>query len=222
MHYLIVANGSFLGKELLQKLIVNKTIVALDNAANRLRELEIQPHIVLGDFDSIENAEFWGIKKTFAELNNDDDEYDGNGVRIVPAKNQNYTDLQKAVQYCDAHHAQSITIVCATAGRLDHHESAVRLLRTAHRRPRSLVIHTDTQTLRYATNEDVMIRGRVGDKCGILGFPYGRFSSSGLLYDVEDFELNFGYSDSTCNQFLKEMVLLKISGEALLVMPLSI
>jgi thiamine pyrophosphokinase len=221
-HYIIIANGDFLAKDILLEAIQNKVIVALDGAADKLLHLGILPHILLGDFDthSISDPTYWGIQKTFADLNDHEAPYQGNhGVTLVPCKNQNLTDLNKAIHYCDQLGANSISIVCATGGRLDHHEAALRALRAEYRKDRLILLHTEQQTLRFAKNETISMSGEKGDKCGILAFPQGAFSSTGLEYDVVHYPLNFAFSESIANSLKMSTATLIISGEALLIMP---
>lgn len=201
--YVIIANGPFLPKEIILTHIQNKMIVALDGAADKLMSLNITPHVVLGDFDSISHFE------------------QKEKIQFISLPDQNYTDLQKGIRYCDTQMAASITILCASGGRMDHHENALRSLRTEYKKNRPMLLHTDQQTLRFAKDEELYIEGSVGDKCGILAYPAGRFSSKGLQYDVTDFELVFGFADSTSNSLKEPRAWISVTGEALIVMPLS-
>lgn len=220
--YLIVADGDFLVREIIQEAAKNKIIIALGEAADKLVRVGITPNILLGDFDSenLTHIKFWGIHQTFANLHDEEEEYIGNfGVTIVPHKNQNLTDLIKAIRYADAQSAKSITLICAVGGRLDHHEATMRSLRTEYRKERLLLLHTDQQTIRFAKDESIVMTGEIGDKCGIFAYPKGRFSSRGLEYDVNDYELNFGFSESVANSMRQVQADISVTGEALLIMP---
>jgi thiamine pyrophosphokinase len=138
---------------------------------------------------------------------------------IVPSKNQQLTDLIKAIRYCDGEGATSITLICALGGRMDHHEAALRSLRSEYRPKRPLLLHTEQQTLRFAKNEQVTLSGEAGDKCAIFAYPAGSFSSEGLAYDVCDYPLQLGFSESIGNALVGECARITIKGEALLVMP---
>ncbi len=221
-HFIIVANGEFLVHDIINEAVRDKTIIALDGAANKLARIGIKPHIILGDFDSISvsSANNWGIKKTFADMRDDDKAYSGNfGIFIVPAKNQNLNDLTKAIRYCDKNNAESISIICAAGGQLDHHETNLRSLRTEYKKSRPIIFHTEQQSLRYAYDEEVEFHGEVGDKCGIMAYPQGYFTSHGLEYDVTDFELKFGFAESSCNALKQPQAKIVVKGEALLIMP---
>ena len=219
---IIIANGPFVTHELLEEAIVDKTIVALDGAANRLIATVIKPDIILGDFDSIqdEGREHWGIQACIHHLQDDSPAYKGkHGTTIVPMKNQQLTDLVKAIHYCDTQQTSSITIVCALGGLLDHHEDALRVLRSEHRAERPLVILSDLQTVRYVKDESITFTGNAGDFCAVLAFPHGRFSSSGLTYDVEDYLLDVGFSESIRNSLRGTEATISVSGEALIMLP---
>lgn len=205
-HYLIVANGNFLAKEIICEAAENKIIIALDGSSNRLMRMQIMPQIIIGDLDSIDL-----IDPNLIQNRND--------LTILLRDDQNLTDLTKAIHYCDEQHAASITIVCAIGARMDHHEGAMRALRKSYSEQRPMLLHTEMQTIRYAKNETVVMHGEIGDKCGILAYPHGYFSSQGLGYDVTDFELSFGYSESIANFLAKPEARVDIKGEALLIMP---
>ncbi|MDP3706369.1 MAG: thiamine diphosphokinase [Legionellaceae bacterium] len=217
MHnYVIIANGPFPNNDLIQDAIHDKRIVALDGAANKLTSLHILPHVILGDFDSVnkKTQQYWGITQTFDELTNDSKPYLGkHDVLIVPAKMQNDTDLVKAIRYCDRQGAQSITIICATGGREDHHEGTKMALKTEYRANRLIIVHTEQQSLRYAQDESIELIGDVGDYCGVIATNTGRCTSEGLRYECNQHEF------SICNQLKASSATLRIEGQALIIMP---
>ncbi len=199
-HFLIIANGTFLSRDIIAEAAIGRTIIAVDGAADKLIPMNITPDIVLGDFDSVERIH-------------------DHKVPVIHIEDQQTTDLVKAIRYCDANDAESISIVCATGGRMDHHEAAMRALRTEYKPERVILMHTEMQTLRFAKDETVVFEGEIGDKCGVFAYPKGKFSSSGLEYDVKNFELDFGYSESSCNVMRETRAVVAVVGEALLVMP---
>lgn len=220
--FLIVADGDFLAREIILEAAQDKTIIALDGAANRLRQRQILPHCILGDLDAIGEAgrTYWGIKQLFSELNENAEPYTGNhNVTIIPILDQNRTDLIKAIHYCNAQGATSIEIVCAVGGRIDQHEGVIRALRREYNAERIIQIHTEQQTLRFAKDETIEFQGEIGDKCGVLAYPAASFTSQGLYYDVENYQMKFGFNDSTCNFLRLNKASVTVQGEALLVMP---
>ena len=227
--YVIVANGEFLEKEIIVECINQSDIVALDGAVTPLAKLGIRPTYILGDFDSIEEENhhrIWGITKTKSELNDGEADYAGKyGVKIVPRVNQDYTDMQKAISFCDKMNASEIHVLCAFGGRLDHQESNIRTLKMMYKSERPIYLHNEAQSMEFVKDKDIVMKGQVGDYCGILATETCLFKSSnmGLAWssdnDGKAFSLTYGEFDSTSNELTKELAEISISGNALVVHP---
>lgn len=214
--FVIIANGPFLAQNIILEAIQGRQIVALDGAADKLLELGIHPHVILGDFDSIhpKTQAYWGVRQTFQTLTDNAPSYVGHhGVVIVPAKDQMLTDLVKGIRYCDRHQAQDISIVCATGGRDDHHEANKLALQSEYRKDRPIILHSAQQTLRWAQNETVTIQGQIGDHCGFIAQEPGYGDSIGLTYPCNHIAV------SLCNQLSSPMATLSMTGSALIIMP---
>ena len=200
----IIANGSFLPNSLINKIIADKYVLALDGAFNQLHELAIMPNALLGDLDSVDKQ----------LLENSE-------VTIVPAPDQNKTDLQKGIAYCDRLGASQVEIICATGGeRMDHALGNFRALRSSHNPERDLCLHTAHQTIRFVKDSSCEIHGKPGDKCGIMAFPEAYFTSTGLRWNGDNHLLEFALSDSTCNELISECAKIQVRGEALIIGPL--
>lgn len=218
--YIIIANGIFQVKEIISEAVAGKTILALDGAANKLSKIGIHPQIILGDFDSIEDHENWGIHSTFAKMQDCTIPYLGQeGVIIVPRKDQQFCDLNKAIHYCDNQGAHSITVICALGGRLDLHEATLRALKSEYKTSRSLLLHNDQNTIRFIKDETIVMTGVIGDKCAILAYPQATLTCSGLQYSVQNYELCLGKADSISNSLISETATVTVTGEALVIMP---
>lgn len=213
--FCVVANGPFLEKDLLIKSIAGKTVLALDGAANVLRMHNITPNIILGDFDSIDlkTKKYYGIKPTpeFSE------KYLGNhGTLIVPALDQNYTDLEKAVQYCCQQSSQDITIICASGGREDHHESLKFILKEYYNPYQRIIAHSNYGSMCYVKNEKIYFYGKSGDNCGFVLDGLGEVISEGLLYQCQ------GQNHSFANKMLSRAASFDVQGAALIFLPKQI
>jgi thiamine pyrophosphokinase len=216
--FVIIANGPFLYRDIILEAIQNKTVVVLDGALNKLRWLESKyVDYILGDFDSVDSTaqEYWGITQTCHDITDASVPYPGMyNTWIVPAKNQDRTDLEKAINYCDKHEASSITILCASGGRADHHEAVMRAMKHAYQPQRVITLQTEQQSLRYARDEVVSFEGCVGDHCGFASTTAsGHGTSEGLLYPCDK------HHESFCNQLVSNAASLTVHGEALLFLP---
>lgn len=220
--FLIIANGPFVARDIIIEAAKGKKIIALDGASVKLNKLNIKPDIILGDFDSMHHSEreALGIEKLFHDLQENDLPYQTkDNITIVPAKNQLLTDLMKALDYADQQHATEITLICATGGRMDHHEGAMRILRSHYKTNRPIILLTEQHGIRFVKNEDIKIEGIPGDKCGILAYPKAVMSSTGLEFEAIDLALEFGLSENICNSLIAETATIHIEGEALVIMP---
>lgn len=209
--YVIVANGNFIATALIKKIVQGKIIIALDGAITKLIAINIIPNILMGDFDSVNAEAISNIRQNYPN------------IKIIHAENQSRTDLQKAIDYCDSHTTEAIEIICATGlDRMDHTLGNIRTLRANHVMHRPILIHTDFETIRYLKNESCKIHGNPGDKCGILAFPAGSFCSTGLKWNGDNYQLQFAYSEGTCNEFIAPTAEITVKGEALITSPLDI
>jgi thiamine pyrophosphokinase len=203
--YIIVANGPDLNVALLRQEIPYKKLIATDGAADRLHEIDIKPDIILGDFDSIHDL------ADYAAMDD---------IQIVHKKNQNYTDLEKAIRYCDKHDGKSIIIYGATGGRLDHNFYNARLLKKYWRANRPIIIRTTSQSLQYIENSTITLKGKAEDYCGVFAFPdNATITSDGLVWEMDNYELKFAERESVCNQLTSNQATIHVKGAALIVAP---
>ena len=218
--WIIVANSptiAFSALEL-QKIACERKMVALDGAANYLKKISWLPQVILGDFDSIDDKSYWGIKETFDEITINSEPYVGHfDVLIVPAKDQSHTDLEKAIIYCDKQGAKSLLIVNATGGRMDHTLGNIGLLRKYYSPTRSITIQTESESIQYLKDGSCTIKGKVGQACAIMGYPSARITTSGLTYDGEDYPIQLGIQESVCNSLAASQATIEVRGEALVI-----
>lgn len=215
----IVANGEPLPINVLQESIGDRKILALDGAVNLFKSMPRYPDCILGDFDSIEDPTFWGISALFSEIDESSAPYKGNfGMTIIPAKDQNYTDLEKGIIACDQASASSILILQATGRRMDHTLGNVGLLRKHNRKDRELIIMTEREQILYVCNEKIIVQGKKGESCAILGYPRALMSTSGLSYDVCNYPLELGIQESISNSIADSKAVISIQGESLVIL----
>lgn len=104
---LIIANGASCSPDILNQLLEwNPYVLVLDGAIDRVMELNLRFDGWLGDFDSTLQVE--NLK-----------EYYGN-VEVIPAPDQNKTDLQKGIEFICSKGFKDANIVWATGRRADH------------------------------------------------------------------------------------------------------
>ena len=206
---LIIANGSF-DKKLVLNLINKKpTIVALDGAANNLIRTNIVPDYILGDFDSIsDHAENYFKNKD---------------VPFISTPDQNHTDLEKGVLFCKEKGAKEILITCALGGdRTDHLFGNLSLLRRQYDKTKTTKIQilTNGEVIEFLKNETIEFTAPKGEKFGLFGFPKATASSKGLMWELDNYPLELGFKESSCNILKDSEVQITVKGEALMIRPL--
>ena len=104
---LIIANGASCSMELLGQLLEwSPIVVVLDNAIDRVLQLDLKVDVLLGDFDDNFNPELYKEKQFPLE--------------IVHTPNQDKTDLEKAFDYLIEKNHKAVNVVWATGKRADH------------------------------------------------------------------------------------------------------
>ena len=206
---LIIANGYF-DKKLVVKLAKkNPTIVALDGAANNLVRVNVTPDYILGDFDSISEA----TENYFRAKN----------VPFIPTPEQNHTDLEKGIFFCKQKGTTKILITCALGGdRTDHLFGNLSLLRRHHDKTQSIKVQllTANESIEFLNNETINFNGVPGKNLGLFGFPKAVASSKGLVWELDNYPLELGYQESSCNILQNSKVQITVKGEALMIRPL--
>jgi thiamine pyrophosphokinase len=92
-------------------------IIAVDGAVHAAIAHGIKPHVVCGDFDSIDID---SAKKSLPT------------AEFLSLPDQDHTDLEKAIQLAYSRHASAITIAGAIGGRIDHTLASLTLLLHYH------------------------------------------------------------------------------------------
>lgn len=190
-------------------------MIALDGAADRFQDIFV-PDVILGDLDSIQDPDYWGIKKTFSELSDVESPYEGRwDLLVVPMKDQNRSDLMKAIEFSDQCGARSILIVNALGGRTDHLLANIRLLRRYHRPDRSLQIRAVDEVLEFVRDGEFVIPAPPGARFSVMAFPDAVVSSRGLAFELRDDHLEFGGHETICNRIETAGACITVRGEAL-------
>lgn len=205
----IIANAQALTPVLVQKLKVSENTLALDGIATECLHHGIIPDFVCGDFDSIAPQTL----ETLQSL----------GAKLKHCPDQNYSDLEKGIFWCDDMGTSSIRIFNALGGlRPDHTIFNYRILKKHYKEGRAMVLEEEAATLHYIVDQRVSITGDIGALASILAYPQCIVSSKGLCYDMKAYALSFAETESASNQLAESTAILAIKGDALLIVGTSV
>ena len=198
----VVANAPLSWSEELVRIVRSADlVVAADGGANHLARIGVKPAAVVGDLDSIR-------PEVRAWL--------GEGC-LVLRPDQDHTDLHKTLAYViDERKAQSVTVLGATGGRLDHAlENLALLARWAGRAEIEL---RDESTRIVAVFSEATFAVRPGSTVSLL--PVGqceRVWAEGLRWPLAGAPLDLLTRTGVCNQATADRVDIRVEGGTLLV-----
>jgi len=184
-HAVILANGSPPTPELLKHALAgNPLFLCADGGANAARTLGARPAAIVGDFDSVTRA-------TLAHFKD---------VPQIKDQDQERTDTEKAVDYALSQgRFDTITLLGAGAGRLDHLIGHVGLLRKYAGRAR-LILESEEDRA-YVADGDVTLDLPPGTTVSFfaVGAPVEGVTTENLRYPLQNRTLELGVQDSVSN-----------------------
>jgi thiamine pyrophosphokinase len=182
---LIIANGAACQPELLGQLLEwSPLVIVLDSAMERVMELNIKVDVLLGDFDRGFDANYYKEKQY--------------PIEIVPAPNQDKTDLEKAFDYLIARKIPAVNVVWATGRRTDH--TITNLTNIVRYRDQLKIVILDDhskvfllprQFKKWYTANSVLSLIPIGEVQGI--------HSTNLFYPLRNDTLTIGYRTGSSN-----------------------
>ena len=186
------------------KPIICNNMIVLDGAAEFIKAT---PLVIIGDFDKV-------TKSTL-------DHFQNLGVKIIKIDDQNSTDLDKGIKYCLEQNATSINIHNAIGGRMDHTLYNTRILKKYYHPKVSIKLFHEDEVMQYFENCTIDARGDSKSRFSLLSAPSATITSVGLEYDMQDYKLEYGKSESTCNKLKSSTAKISIVGGALLICEIS-
>ena len=187
---LIIANGASCSFDLLGQLLEwSPVVVVLDNAIDRVLQLDIKVDVLLGDFDGDFDPEIYKEKQYPLE--------------IVHTPNQEKTDLEKALDYLVEKGHKAVNIVWATGKRADHTLANITNI-VSYREKIKIVIIDDHSKIFllpkrfekwYTANTPISLIP-VGKVIGI--------TSQNLFYSLQNDDLILGYRSGNSNHVAQD------------------
>lgn len=187
---LIIANGASCSSELLGQLLEwSPIVVVLDNAIERVLQLDIKVDVLLGDFDGDFNPEIYKEKQFPLE--------------IVHAPDQDKTDLEKAFEYLVQKGHKAVNVVWATGKRADHTITNITNI-VRFRNQLKIVILDDHSKIFLLPNK---FEKWYTKSTPISLIPIGKvtgITTSNLKYPLNNDELTIGYKTGSSNEVLQD------------------
>ncbi|WP_298307318.1 thiamine diphosphokinase [Flavobacterium sp.] len=187
---LIIANGASCSFELLGQLLEwSPIVVVLDNAIDRVLQLDIKIDVLLGDFDDDFNPEIYKEKQFPLE--------------IVHTPNQDKTDLEKAFDYLIEKGHKAVNVLWATGKRADHTITNITNI-VSYRNKLKIVILDDHSKVFLLPNK---FEKWYTKNTPISLIPIGKvsgISTQNLFYPLNNEELTIGYRIGSSNHVTED------------------
>ena len=187
---LIIANGASCSFDLLGQLLEwSPIVVVLDNAIERVLQLDIKIDVLLGDFDGDFNPEIYKEKQFPLE--------------IVHTPNQDKTDLEKAFDYLIEKGHKAVNVVWATGKRADHTITNITNI-VSYRDKLKIVLLDDHSTIFLLPNK---FKKWYTKNTPISLIPIGKvtgITTQNLFYPLNNEELTIGYRTGSSNHVTED------------------
>lgn len=171
----IMVNGEFEPTERLQGMLQQADLlVAVDGGLNHLVYLDLLPHLIIGDFDSIRPELLADYIKKEVEIK-----------KFNPHKNE--TDLELALNHVLDLDFEQIEVFGATGGRFDHILGNIFLFSDPRYVEKEIKIWSKSSVTFYCqTNQE--IKGQKGDLISLIPITaeVTGITTEGLLYPLND------------------------------------
>ena len=166
----LIANGNVSKTNYVKKVIdSNDYFISIDAKSENLKELGVQPNLILGDLDS----------SAIDELDSK--------IEVVELSDQNKTDLEKSLDYCKENSIKKVVILGSTGLREDHSMANVLIAST----------YSDILQIELITSFYRIIFVRENKKINAQNVPVSiislssdnKITTSGLKYDLNNEKL---------------------------------
>jgi len=187
---LIIANGAACSYELLGQLLEwSPIVVVLDNAIDRVLQLDIKIDVLLGDFDDDFNPELYKEKQFPLE--------------IVHTPNQDKTDLEKAFDYLVEKGHKAVNVVWATGKRADHTITNITNIVSYRDKLKIVILDDHSKVFLLPTKFEKWYTA----KTPISLIPIGKvtgITTENLFYPLKNEELTIGYRTGSSNHVIED------------------
>lgn len=170
--------------------------LAVDGAYNLLKELEITPDLITGDFDSLESIP--------------------DNIEIVNTPNQDFTDFEKALQILFEREFTDVSIYGGSGNESDHFLGNISVA-LSWKDKLTIKFFDDFGTY-FFVQEQFEISGILNKTVSLIPFPTAsEITTSGLEFSLQQEDLSFGSRIGTRNRAVSDQITIHFKQGNLLI-----
>jgi thiamine pyrophosphokinase len=211
MKSVIIAHGDLGdGKVAIRECKEANYIICADGGAEHAYSLNILPHFILGDFDSVSEKVLSYFKSRSVEI-------------IKYPREKDYTDTEICIQKAIDLGSSEICILAGVGSRIDHNLGNIGLLHIIKRNGIRGYIASDKCYI-YLCSDEIEIVGNKGDVVSIFAYDgdVKGITLKGLKYLLNDANLEFGRPLGISNEMVENKCSIKVKSGELLVIKYNI
>ncbi|RLC23727.1 MAG: thiamine diphosphokinase [Deltaproteobacteria bacterium] len=206
MKCVIIANGDVeYTNDIISIIRDAQLIISADGGARHLRALNILPHVMIGDFDSILPADKLFFKKKKVEM-------------LTFSSKKDHTDSEICVSWAIDNKATDITLLGVTGTRLDHTLANIFLLKELARENIPARIINKNNEIHIITDH-IELNGQPKDLLSIIPVTQKvtGITLKGLEYPLVNADIKMGSSIGVSNTFKGTLATISIKKGILIV-----
>lgn len=205
MDALVLTNGDY-GDYCFCKQIKNYAyIICADNGMRHARKLGINPHCIIGDFDSCNKEDL-----KYYELQ-------GVHIKQLP-KEKDETDTELAIEAAIYAGATHIDVFGGIGSRMDHSIANIQLLYKFMKQGVTITLHNDKNSI-YLVKDKISLKGAEGDLVSLMPFSekVTGITTTGLGYCLSNGVIQLGDAFGVSNYMVETCATITLESGILLV-----
>ncbi|MBZ9687949.1 thiamine diphosphokinase [Clostridium estertheticum] len=205
MKVIIISGGNPPSLEFLLKEITEDTfLIGADSGANCLYDYNIEPDLLVGDFDSIDKVAFDYFKKGKCTID------------IYPTE-KDFTDTEIATQKAICMKPNEIVFLGCTGSRIDHLLGNIGMLKICLQNGVNAYLKDENNVVRLI-NTSISLKGSVGQIFSVqsYGDEIIGLTIEGAKYPLNNYNLKVGQSITISNEFAVPQVEIKFKAGTLM------
>lgn len=186
MKCIIIGAGTFNEKYI--PILENDLIICADGGYKYAKALNIHPHYLVGDFDSLDEKD---IDKDIIQL------------KASPIKDE--TDIYLAIQVGIEKGYKEFYIYGCLGGRLEHTFANIQILFNLKEKGIKAILFNENEIVEIYHNETVVFNDKNQGYISLFSYtPTSRISIKNLKYNLENKELTYMFPLGIDNEFINE------------------
>lgn len=184
-------------------------IICADGGARHTYHMELTPHVILGDLDSIDQKWFEYYKEKEIQ------------IETFPSE-KDETDTELALHYAMKLNPEKIILMGCSGNRLDHTFANIHLLKQGLDAGMDMMMVDDNNEI-YIVNNRLVVTGSKGDTLSLLPLSeaVSGIYATNLYYPVENFSMSFGFPIGISNVMLATETVISVQSGYLLAIKAS-